>query len=430
MSSKPKGKNDYAWEKLFYKYDILNRIDMHGKFIISASQIKEFREPRLMAKFDHKINLPQVFSKNKLVILPISRGDYIISNFEAYKKFENINNEVTQASLPDYIQSIDKNNIQSEAISINCALAAGILNDFLGEETLNATVSGRMGSNSFDFDIKNNKKGGFSNVEVINSQIEIDAAYEGIESLALLEAKRDISKDFLIRQLYYPYRLWNEKVSKKVRPIFLVYSNGIFTLREYEFKEPKNYNSLEILQQKNYTLEDVEISISDLENLLINTKIIREPQIPFPQANNFRRVINVCELLSNAKMDRDQLTAEYAFDIRQTNYYTDACRYLELVEKEKDGVKVLYRLTSKGRLIINKSRRQRQLEFCRSILEHKVFNDTFRITLREGRIPSKQRIVETMKRCELYKVESEYTYIRRASTIIGWINWMLVIVNE
>lgn len=249
-------------------------------------------------------------------------------------------------------------------------------------------------------------------------------------SLTLLEAKRDISEDFLIRQLYYPYRVWNERVSKKIRPVFLVYSNDIFSLYEYEFKNPKIYNSLELVQQKNYILEDIEITIGDLENLLINTQIVKEPEIPFPQANNFKRVINVCELLSNTAMDRDEVTEEYAFDIRQTNYYTDACRYLGLVEKDKKGIKVMYRLTSKGKLIMSMSRRQRQLEFCKSMLEHKAFNETFLITLKEGRVPNKQRIAGIMKQCKLYKIKSEDTYKRRASTISGWINWMLEIVNE
>ena len=90
----------------------------------------------------------------------------------------------------------------------------------------------------------------------------------------------------------------------------------------------------------------------------------------------------------------------------------------------------MYQLTSKGKLIMNMSRRQRQLEFCKSILEHKAFSETFLITLREGRIPNKQRIVDIMKQCQLYRVESEETYKRRASTITGWINWMLEIANE
>ena len=71
------GLNDTAWQALFDKYDILDEIQRSGQFVISANQIKEFREPRLMTKFDHKVNLPTVFADNGLAILPITRGDYV-----------------------------------------------------------------------------------------------------------------------------------------------------------------------------------------------------------------------------------------------------------------------------------------------------------------------------------------------------------------
>ena len=122
MDNRPKTQNDVAWEALFSKHDILNQIDMHGQFMISASQIKEYREPRLMAKFDHNINLPHIFADNNLAILPISRGDYVISNFEAYQPFETLDETITRATLPAHIQSLDPNNVPSEAIAINCAL--------------------------------------------------------------------------------------------------------------------------------------------------------------------------------------------------------------------------------------------------------------------------------------------------------------------
>ena len=56
-----------------------------------------------------------------------------------------------------------------------------------------------------------------------HAQIEIDAAFEGADCLALIEAKRDLSEDFLIRQLYYPFRVWSARVHKRVRPVFLVW---------------------------------------------------------------------------------------------------------------------------------------------------------------------------------------------------------------
>lgn len=429
MDNRPKTQNDVAWETLFSKHDILNQIDMHGQFMISASQIKEYREPRLMAKFDHNINLPHIFADNNLAILPISRGDYVISNFEAYQPFETLDETITRATLPTHIQSLDPNNVPSEAIAINCALASGMLADFLGEETLYSTVSGRMGSGQFEFGIHNSKSGSMSSVKVNNSQIEIDAALEGIETLALLEAKRDLSADFLVRQLYYPFRVWQSRVSKKVKPIFLVYSNGIYSLYEYEFQIPDVYNSLVLVKHKNYSIEDTDIELSDLMDIAAQiSTFASEPRISFPQADAFQRVINICELLESQELSRDDVTEEYAFDIRQTNYYTDAARYLGLVNKQKEGRKPVYSLSDFGRRVMKLNYKQRQLALCKCILEHRVFYEVFSLC-QSGSVPDRNTIVQIMKQSNLYKVESESTYIRRASTISGWINWMLDLIH-
>lgn len=34
------------------------------------------------------------------------------------------------------------------------------------------------------------------------------------------------------------------------------------------------------------------------------------------------------------------------------------------------------------------------------------------------------------KRSNLYHVEAESTYLRRSSTVIGWINWILGLIEE
>ena len=259
-----KTKNDIAWEKLFAKYNILSEIEDKGFFQITAMAINEFREARLATKFDHKRNLPELFKNNRLSILPITRGSYIISSFEAYKNLNEINTEIIKMPFPEYIESIDYENITSEAIAINCAFVSGILLDFLETDKLFPTVSGRMGSDEFSFYINNLNMNKEIEVMVSNSQIEVDGGYEGEDSLALIEAKNSISDDFLIRQLYYPFRLWDSRIKKTIRPIFMVYSNGIFTLYEYNFQEPYNYNSLILLKQKNYTLEQDFISLDEI----------------------------------------------------------------------------------------------------------------------------------------------------------------------
>lgn len=424
--------NDKAWEILFEKYNILENIEKYGHFEISSKAINEVREARLMAKFDHTINLPKIFVKHKLSILPITRGDYVIAKFDAYHKFEDSTSEITNYSLPNYIQSLDSNNIPSEAIALNCAIAAGIIEDFLEDDKLVSTVSGRMGSGVFNFNIDNvnDNDNTSSTITVTNSQIEIDAAYEGINSLALFEAKRDISEDFLVRQLYYPYRVWQSRVSKPVRPLFLVYSNGIYRLYEYEFKDPNNYSSIHLVKQKNYTIEDNTITASDIQNILNSIKFEEEPKLPFPQADSIERVINLCELLFNEELSKDNITEEYAFNSRQSDYYTNAGRYLGIVDKPDKDRKSTYCLTDRGTSILKLNFKKRQLALCECILKHEVFSKVLSSYFQNGTMPSKDKIVEFMKESHLYNISKDKTYYRRASTIIHWINWIVGLIND
>lgn len=422
------GLNDRAWEQLFDKYHILDEISNNGSFTISAEQIKEFREPRLMTKFDHKVNLPKVFADNGLAILPITRGDYIISSFGAYKEFETPSGNIQRVSIPAYIQSLMPQFLVSEAISLNCAYACGILNDFLEDEYIVSTVSGRMGSGDFEFDISTSF--GTKQLSVSNSQIEIDAAYEGINYLSLFEAKRDLSDDFLVRQLYYPFRVWSSRVTKPVKPVFLIFSNGIFYLYQYQFEIPGSYNSSHLIKQKNYIIE-TEIALSDIENLLYTVRLTQEPDIPFPQANSMARIINLIELLNAKPMTKDDITSEYAFDSRQTNYYTDAGRYLGLIDKERDNERnIIFQLSRLGRHIMKLPYKERQLAIATQILQHRAFKDTLRLHLQCGEMPDASAIVQIMKSAELYHVDADSTYYRRSSTIIGWVNWILGLIEE
>lgn len=422
------GLNDTAWESLFDKYHILAAIEQNGQFIISANQIKEFREPRLMTKFDHKINLPNIFASNNLSILPITRGDYVISSFSAYKEFDEPSQDVQRVSIPAHIQSLMPQFLVSEAIALNCANACGILNDFLEDDELVPTVSGRMSSGSFEFGI--NTALGTKNITVSNSQIEIDAAYEGIHYLSLFEAKRDLSDDFLVRQLYYPFRVWSERVTKTVKPVFLIFSNGMFNLYQYQFETPQNYNSLRLVKQKNYVIA-TEICLADIENLLRTVPLVQEPDISFPQADRMSRIVNLIELLNEKPMTKQDITSEYAFDERQTNYYTDAGRYLGLIDKAHDEAgNILFQLSACGHRIMSMEYKERQLALVTQILMHKVFNEALKLHLQCGEMPDKQTIIQIMKRSSLYRVEADSTYLRRSSTVVGWINWILGIIEE
>ena len=110
-----------AWQKLIDKYDILNKVKKDGIFHIKASEIKEFKEPRLMAKWDCNAALPSVFKINNLNILPDSRSSYILGDFLLYEEIPELTesvNKMDYVELPEY-ETIDVNNVSSEANAIN-----------------------------------------------------------------------------------------------------------------------------------------------------------------------------------------------------------------------------------------------------------------------------------------------------------------------
>lgn len=431
-------KIDETWEKLNKKYKIVEIINSIGYYKISADEIKEFQEPRLAVKFDHSDDRPKLFMEHDLSILPITRGDYYISRIKAYHNFESISSDITYLRPPEHIKSLDITSINSESKALNMAYISGIIADFLNDKKLLPTVSGRMSSEGFVFQaaVADKKATISSVVQVENSQIEIDAAYEGINSLALMEAKRDLAENFLIRQLYYPFRTWQRKMGNKpVRPIFLIYSNSIFYLYEYRFNDSQHYNSLELVKHKRYSLEDTNISADDVQEVLDEVRFNPEPLIHFPQADSFERVINICELLYINDMEKDLITEEYSFDTRQSLYYLDAARYLGLVKKEVTSDHRFYSLTKLGNSLFSMSYKQRQAKLIETILSYKSFYLTYEAYRNNNEMPSKAEIVSYIRRAGVVDPKtglpySDSTNKRRASTVSAWIRWIINTINN
>ena len=170
-----------------------------------------------------------------------------------------------------------------------------------------------------------------------------------------------------------------------------------------------------------------------MQEIIDSAKIVKEPEIPFPQADSFDRVINLCELLKEKDfLSKEEITQNYDFDKRQTDYYINAGKYLGLAQTCRDRINsqnVCF-LSVKGKLVFNMSLIERQKEFVKLIISHAAFKQTLMLYLENGETPTKNDIVEIMKRSKLYNVESNETYIRRASTIIGWTNWIVDQIEE
>ncbi len=421
-----------AWKYLIKKYNILEQIKENGYFIIKASQIKEIKEPRLMAKWDSYESLPEVFIKNNINILPNSRNSYILGNFDLYQEIPELQESVTQmdkVELPNY-ESIDINNISSESNAINVLILSGILNDFLGVKNNVVTFNGRMGTGIFSFKVNTFCEEKID-VHVKNAQCEIDGGFENDESIIIMEAKNVVRKDFHIRQLYYPFRLWHSKVKKPIRLVFSVYSNMIFRLFEYRFKDINDYSSIELIQCKNYSLQDTSISINELmaiKNIVVvsTDDNMDSTDIPFIQANSMERIISLLENLYDNPMTNFEIAELMNFDIRQSDYYYNAGRYLGLFKKISDDKGRYVTLTTLGNSVFKLNYKDRQLKLVELILKHKIFFEVFNDCINNGEI-SEKTFVETLMR--KFNVCNEGQIQRRASSVIGWIRWMFGLTN-
>jgi len=424
--SERKTKNDISWEKLFERYQILDEVNKNGYFEIKSTQINEERESRLMAKFDHYVNLPKIFRDNSLSILPVSRSKYVIGKFDTHLQVQYNEVEATPIEFPNSllnIESIDYINLYSESSVLHCAFNVGIIDELVGEKTLH-TISGRMSTGSFNFNIKNTINEKVYSISVDNSQCEIDAVFESDNYFLLLEAKNYLVDDFLIRQLYYPYRLWSQKVNKKIIPILMTYSNDVFSFFIYSFKNDLVYNSLTLVEQKNYVIAPEEIQLDDVSSVFSTVKLVVEPNVPFPQANKFERVVDLLSLLVEKDLSNEEIAANYQFDIRQAQYYTDAGRYIGLIDKYKNDAtdEISFRLTDEGRTILQKKHKAKTLLLISKILENKVFYQVFESAIRNGEIPLRDSICGIMSNSGLSI--NDTTIERRASTVRRWIEWI------
>lgn len=427
-------KNDAAWEKLFEAHRIIERVNSGGVYEISAVSINKQREARLMTKFDHQIQLPTLFKQNNLTIQPNSRGTYLIGRFASYQPIlDDEATEIEEVPFPTHIETINPENIYSESAALLCAYNAGIISRLL-EEEVSLTVLGRMSTGRFSYLINDSGRGTPYEIKVNNSQLEIDSGFEGPSAFALVEAKNESVQDFLVRQLYYPYRLWKSRTTKSVVPIFMSYSNDVFSFHVFQFEEENNYNSIKLVTRKKYRIGASEIELPHIVAALERTVVVPEPEgIPFPQADSFNRIVDLLTQLHGAGvLAPDDITTNHAFDFRQTHYYTRAGMYLGLVERQQSREHgVSYTLTPRGSTIMSKKPEARNLALVESILEHEVFNRTLRLYLNQAGRPTAEQVVEIMNEARLgLDRDGSTTIRRRAGTVLSWMDWIMKLTRR
>ena len=120
------------------------------------------------------------------------------------------------------------------------------------DETLVLTIRGRKYTPSFSCIAS-----GFL-LNISSVQTEVDAGYEGKDKIVLIEAKNSANTDTIIRQLYFPYRQWQDQIEKKVYPLFfekrIIKGEKIYYIWQFEFVDKNDYNSIRLVKSARYRI--------------------------------------------------------------------------------------------------------------------------------------------------------------------------------
>ena len=122
----------------------------------------------------------------------------------------------------------------------------------MNDQSLVLTIRGRKYTPRFSFKV------GTNSLDTESVQTEVDAGYEGKDSIVLIEAKNFSATNVIIRQLYYPFRQWSEKTSKKVIPVFfekrIVDGEDLYYIWQYVFTDVNDYNSIKLVKSARFRI--------------------------------------------------------------------------------------------------------------------------------------------------------------------------------
>jgi hypothetical protein len=251
--------NHKPWRSIFDAYNIHEHDFDKSPFYITAKAIKKATlgsgftttnetEARVLAKQDTRERRPDIFVEKGLFLLATKNGEYALIKGEGYVDIPDINElpKAYQSKLDFELETSIIGN--SEMQHLDFAYASSLIRTFLEDDSLVLTIRGRKYTPKLDFYV------GHHLLTTQSVQTEVDAGYEGRNQIVLIEAKNSTSKNTIIRQLYYPFRQWQQYTKKKVNILFFEKRRSEYLLWEFTFKDLMNYNSIELMRSAKFEI--------------------------------------------------------------------------------------------------------------------------------------------------------------------------------
>ncbi len=351
-------------------------------------------------------DLPQIFRDNGLFLLPINRHEYVIVRGKGYHSLEKIDEKplIHTTSHPFPVSAMD---VESEGIYLDYAHSCGVLARFSQLSNLHLSFRGRRTTPKLAFDV------GSSRIEIDSAQIEVDAVYENIDRIVTVEAKIGIPSSFSIRQLYYPFRTFDDK--KPVRNFFFCFEplQKLYLLWEYKFEPVSSFESIKLLQCRQFQVRVTEsLSIKEYQDIRPTKRL------DIPQADDVNKIIQFPFRVFEGYDTSEKMIDAFGFVRRQSSYYRQAAEILGLVRLDRNR----YKLTDMGEHYLKLPEESKANFICKLLLEFPIMHEIFlQISIDSRKSFSKNDIIELLRQRSHI---TGSTLGRRAQTIISWFKWI------
>lgn len=367
-------------------------------------------EPRLLASMDSGDKVPAVLRDRGVFVLPLSRSRYALVRGRGYHELEDPGEpQPYPARLPVSLTTLAYG--RGENRFLLHAYHTGLLSHFAGTPSLYQTVSGKMGTGTFAFRVD-----GSPELKVHRAGMELDAGFESSESILLFEGKATPRSDFLVRQLYYPYRTFREWTPHKaVRSFFFVAEpeTTTYSLWEYEWTDEADYESIRCRRTGRFRLEEEAAPGDWLAN------VVPDPTIDLvPQADDLEKVVELPLLIQSGIATANDWASHYRITPRQGSYYREAAEALGLVRLDEDR----FVLTEEGKQYVALPADRREVFVAERLLKNPLLNEIFAIV--------RQKATEGVGDSEIAKLIERRSHLRgstplrRAKSVRSYLRWL------
>ena len=390
----------------------------HSVSYVTAGEVNRIseKEARNMAYMDELAKVPAIFSSNSLFLLPVSNGRYAIVRGQGYHELEEsrVVEEEYRPSYPPDTALLEPS--KSEGSAIAYALNTGLVSHLTGVSPVFLGAPGRFFLDEFEFDVNGN-----AHLRQKGAQAEVDGFFYGNRAAMVMEFKAHQRRDFLIRQLYYPYRHWIGRASRynwnSVRPFFVDFDHQTTTYRffEYEFTSPNDYESIHLVSARSIHVVPRERPLRGLLDVTPDPSLAKLT----PQADRIDRVLRIPFSVADGQTNAFLLAEQEEFTTRQSSYYRRAAEALGLVERS--GTE--YRLTETGKTYLRLPESERNDLVAIQLARIPAFNQIFtRIGSSQGRQLTRPEI-GTILRASDPRIHGS-TIPRRVQTVLSWLRWV------